>query len=54
MPDGIGGGLDVYSLESNKLHNHMMVFERMIMMTVCPNATCVDFLLNMKSEASNW
>ena len=36
----IGIEIDVYMLEVNKLNNHMMVFERMIMMTVYSSPTC--------------
>ena len=35
MTECICSEIDVYMLEINKLHIHMMVFETMNMMTVC-------------------
>ena len=54
MTECIGSEIDVHMLEFNKLHNHMMVFEKMSMLTVCSSPKCVDVWLSMKWEASNW
>ena len=55
MIERIGSEIDVHMLEFNKLHHHIMVFEKTSMMTVCSSPKCVDVRLSMKWEASsNW
>ena len=54
MTEYIGSEIDVYTLEFNKQHYRMMLFENMSAMTVCSSPQCVDICLNIKWTSSNW
>ena len=54
MTECIGIKIDAYMLDFNKLHNHMMVFEKMNMMTVCSRPKLVDIWFDVKRKALNW
>ena len=48
MTQCIGSEIDVYVFEFKKLHNHMMVFEKMSKRILCFSPTRVDIWLHMK------